>query len=940
MKSLPRRLFDIREGEGYRTTLMFAYIFLIIASIMIIKPVRNALFLAEFGVERLPYVFILTAVFAAIIVWLFSGVTHRIRINILIAGTLVFSIASLFVFWFFLRAGHEGGWILYTFYIWAAITGVVVAAQFWLLANFVFNAREAKRLFGFIGAGAISGGIAGGYITNFLAPRLRTENLILFSIGFLSICIVLFWLVWRTVARDIYRDRERYSRTSGKQQAVESPLTLLFRSRHLSYTAGIIGLSVVVANLVDYQFSAVASRAINDTDQLTAFFGFWMSTLNILSLGIQMVLTGRVMKTLGVAASLFFLPFGILVGTISILIHPGIGSAILLKLGDGSFKHSINRAGMELLYLPIPIDIKQKVKSFADVFIDNLATGLAGLFLVLLTITLSFTVSQIGWVVLILLTLWVYLILRVKGEYINSFRLAIEKRSIDFEKEPLNLEDASVRKSLISVLEGDNERQILYVLQLLEGVENEAFIPHIKRLVRHPSDEVKARVLEIALPYTELDLSDEASDLTGSDDGAVRTEAIRYLYMRSDDMLEVLLRYQDHPDYRVRGSATICAARAWREEKGIRGHLDLSGMLDEKFRGLDHHASDEERNFLKVSMAHAIGIAGNPELYSYLNRLLRDDDPDVLETAIKSAGQTTAPEFIPSLLRHLNRRRVRVDARQALAAYGEDIIDILVERLEDPDENVYIRRRIPGVLARISSQEAANCLMIHLENRDFSIRIEVLKALNKIKTKYPDLQLNLSTIRESILREAKRYYRYLTILQRIKTTLPSPEISDSGEGVKNALRLLNDALEERLDDSLDRTFRLLGIRYDPHDMFNAYLGIISDKSSLRIDAIEFLDNLLDYDIKRLIVPMVEVDRETDLVDRARFLYGFEIPDMEECVRLLLSDSDNWLKSCTLHFIAETCQREHLDLVESFSNDPDPVVQETSRFCLEKLGFSD
>lgn len=143
-----------------------------------------------------------------------------------------------------------------------------------------------------------------------------------------------------------------------------------------------------------------------------------------------------------------------------------------------------------------------------------------------------------------------------------------------------------------------------------------------------------------------------------------------------------------------------------------------------------------------------------------------------------------------------------------------------------------------------------------------------------------------------------------------------------------------------MNDSLERIFRLLGIRYDPHDMFNAYLGVISDKSSLRNNAIEFLDNLLDYDIKRLIIPMVEVDRETDLVDRARFLHGFEIPDIEECVRLLLSDSDNWLKACTLHFIAETRQREHLDLVESFSNDPDPVVQETSRFCLEKLGFSD
>ncbi len=940
MSNMSRRLFDIREGEGYRATLMFAYIFLIIASMMIVKPVRNALFLAEFGVEKLPYVFILTAVFAVIIVWISSGVTRRIPINLLISGTLFLSIASLLAFWLLIRSGHEGGWLLYAFYIWVAIFGVVVAAQFWLLANFVFDVREAKRLFGFIGAGAIMGGIVGGYITNYLAPRLRTENLILFSIGFLSICIVLFWLIWRTAAREICRDRERKSRTSGEIEASDNPLSLLFRSRHLSYTAGIIGLSVVVANLVDYQYSAVASRAISDTDQLTAFFGFWMSTLNVLSLGIQLVLTGRVLKTLGVTASLFFLPFGILAGTLSLLIHPGLGSAILLKLGDGSFKHSINRAGTELLYLPIPIDIKKKVKSFVDVFIDNLATGLAGILLVLLTITSSFTVSQIGLVVIILLAGWVYLILRLKGEYINSFRVAIEKRSIDFERETLNLQDASVRKNLLGVLEGDNERQILYVLQLLEGVEDKAFIPYIKRLVGHPSDDVKARALEMAIPYTELDLSVEASELAGSDDGSVRIEAIRYLCMRSDDTLQVLLKYQDHPDYRVRGSTMMCAARAWREEREIREHIDLTRILDEKFRELDFLATEEERNFLKINMASAIGMAGNRELYPYLSRLLRDEDPDVLGPAIESAGQIRAPEFIPDLLKCLNRPHLRLRARQALAAYGEEIVDTLIERLEDTGESVYIRRRIPGVLARIGSQKAADRLMTHLEHRDFSIRIEVLKALNKIKSRYTDLRLNPATIQKSLFRETKRYYRFLTILTRVKTTLPSPEITDSGEGAVNALRLLIDALGERLNDSLDRIFRLLGMCYDPRDMYHVYLGIISDKSRLRTDAIEFLDNLLDYDMKRLIIPMAEAKSETDLVDRARYLYGFEIPDIDESIGLLLADSDNWLKACTLFLIAETHRREHSDLVKSFSDDSDPVVRETSRYCLEKIDISD
>jgi hypothetical protein len=48
-------------------------------------------------------------------------------------------------------------------------TGVIAAAQVWTLANYVLTTREAKRLFGFIGSGAISGNIVGGFVENVAA---------------------------------------------------------------------------------------------------------------------------------------------------------------------------------------------------------------------------------------------------------------------------------------------------------------------------------------------------------------------------------------------------------------------------------------------------------------------------------------------------------------------------------------------------------------------------------------------------------------------------------------------------------------------------------------------------------------------------------------------------------------------------------------------------
>jgi len=153
MRKIFHKLFDIREGEGLRAFLMFASIFLLIASLLIVKPVRNSLFLVKFGVEKLPYVFVLVALFSALVAYIYSKYSRKVRLNYLMLTTLLISIACLFVFWLLLHFGYKGDWLFYAFYIWVAIFGVITGAQFWLLANYIFNAREAKRLFGFIGAG-------------------------------------------------------------------------------------------------------------------------------------------------------------------------------------------------------------------------------------------------------------------------------------------------------------------------------------------------------------------------------------------------------------------------------------------------------------------------------------------------------------------------------------------------------------------------------------------------------------------------------------------------------------------------------------------------------------------------------------------------------------------------------------------------------------------
>ncbi|NIO49263.1 MAG: hypothetical protein GTN73_07505 [Candidatus Aminicenantes bacterium] len=923
---------------------MFASIFLLIASLLIVKPVRNSLFLVKFGVEKLPYVFVLVALFSALVATVYSKYSRKVRLNYLILTTLLISITCLFVFWLLLHFGYQGDWFLYAFYIWVAIFGVITGAQFWLLANYIFNAREAKRLFGFIGSGAISGGIFGGYLTNYLAPRLKTENLIFFCIGFLIICIFLLWLVWRKSARYVYPEGTFRQRKVNLPDPSDNPVKLILNSRHLAYLASIIGVGVVVANLADYQFSAVASQVITETDRLTAFFGFWISNLSIASLVIQLFFTSRIMKHLGVSASLFFLPIGLFVGAVAILVNPALWSAILIKMSDGGLKHSINKAGTELLALPIPIDVKNKAKAFIDVFVKNFAKGFGGILLIALSIGLGFTIQHISLIIIALIALWTYLTVRVKDEYVNSFRLAIEKRAIDIEKQPLNLEDASVFKSFIKVLDGKSDRQILYVLNLLEDVKNKELVPYLKKLIKHPSNEIKTCILRMALQYDELDLAIEARGLIDSNDQAVRIEAIHYLCKRSDDKTLALKAYIGHDDYRIRSAAMMCASREWKESKDFRKEIDMKSLLNGMLKSFRKKGDDEtQKRFIKINAAAVIGEANNSELYPYLNVLLNDESMDVVQAAIISIGQIRANTFVPILIAHLETKQVRKYARESLAEYGEDIIDTLAEHLENTAEDKRKRLAIPNVLALISSQKSVNLLTKNLGQRDLLLRYQIIKALNKLRVKFSVLKFDKQVIKARIIDEIEQYNRILSLwlcqnnlISSDKETGSSRDYSDP---VKKARKLLIVALEERLDNNLERIFRLLGLKHPPKDMFNAYLGIKSNKSNLRANSVEFLDNILEMNLKRILIPIVETSKDGIQSTNAQKLFGFTMPTESECLSLILQGDDNWLKVCTLYLIATLRYNKFNDFVTKLTDAPDPMVKETAKYCLKRIGIS-
>ena len=109
---------------------------------------------------------------------------------------------------------------------------------------------------------------------------------------------------------------------------------------------------------------------------------------------------------------------------------------------------------------------------------------------------------------------------------------------------------------------------------------------------------------------------------------------------------------------------------------------------------------------------------------------------------------------------------------------------------------------------------------------------------------------------EQILSEARHYFALYAALEPFRDQ----------QAARSAAGLLHRSIEERLKQTLERLFRLMGLRYPPIEMHSAWLAVTARRKEQFLAALEFLDTVLEPRLKRVVLPMLD---STEHVVRAR-----------------------------------------------------------------------
>jgi len=367
MTELLRRLFVLKPGEAPALLAAFATLLCMFTSYAILRPVRETMGLTS-GVEKLPELF--WAVFVVMLAAqpLYGWLTARFPRSVFLPWVYGFFAANLLAFYLWFRLQEDHTWIARAYFVWVSVFNLFVVAAFWSLMADVFNREQAGRMFGFIAAGASTGGFIGPVIDRYLAVPLGTINLLPISAGLLLLSLV---FMTRVIAWQ--RGQAAAGAAAATDRALGGSAFAAFRqvarSPYLLGIAVFVFLLTWVTTFLYLEQQSLVAKAFASRDEQTRFFATVDLCVQAGAFVIQLFVFGRLFRWFGLTVMLVSVPVLMVIGYSLVALVPTFMPVVVLLAARRVGDYAISRPCRDSLYTVVTREEKYKAKSLIDTFV-------------------------------------------------------------------------------------------------------------------------------------------------------------------------------------------------------------------------------------------------------------------------------------------------------------------------------------------------------------------------------------------------------------------------------------------------------------------------------------------------------------------------------------------------------------------------------------------
>jgi len=811
-----KNIIKIKSGEGKMVLTFFMFSFFTIAMGLVAKTARDAYFLSRFDKSILPLMFLAIAIVISPILTFYTKLSKKLA-----ARTVFMITCSIFAVSFIFLQAIMTGYVIPIAYIWIEIAVAIMIIQFWSYAGESFEPQQAKRLFGIIAGG---GSFAVMLIGMTLKPYVKTfgtDELLFISAGFLGLAFLFGNLSIQYFNKD---------QTKGPKKPIKKVQKKKRMDPFIVGIATIVALSAIVTTLVDYQFKMIASATFPEETDLVGFFGTFYSIAGAASIIMQFFITGPILSRFGILLGLLILPFFLILGSTSILLAPVLLSASFAKFSDQTFKFTINSSSLELIWLPVPPEIRRIIKPQVSGTIKSIAEGIGGLvtFLLVKIIALPYlSIVSLGSIVI-----WLFTSFKVKTGYVNQLQTAIAKRQIDFEELNVDVQDAAMVKTIEETLSSNDEIKQLFALEIIEGLPLSSWKKTIKRLFNDGAPEVQKRILSMAWDEESI-ISNEDIIQAMNNNNSVSAEATIVVGRRKlkDALpdLENLLLNSDNQDVSAAAAAAILQIESGPTDKA---KMILNNMLDEQ--------DDTTQATALKRLIYNNQILTNDKLKSFLNH----NSEIISNVALNIAEKRKDESLVPAIISNLSIAQTSIQARQTLKSFSEELINEQFKQLlESSETSRKLRLGIIRTLREYPNEDSIELLISQLDNNDQDIYNTIVESLLAIARVNPINENKQNQIADEINTIAEKVYT----LNECLNMLPDDEHKF----------LMQDHLNNEIQNTLP-TLLKLGVLDVPETPIETYIHTIKsgDPSKLPF-LLEFFENVFSKNEREVINPLIE-----------------------------------------------------------------------------------
>ena len=662
-----RSLVNIHADESRMASLVIGVMLLTSAGFTLGSKGVETLFYTRFGVEYLPYMFLLSGILSFLISLGVTALLGRVRReNLYILVPLGVAILTL-VAWTALFST----WNLVYPVLWLGkeVVNSLVSLVIWGIASTVCDTRQSKRLFPLFNAGRILGAVIGGFGTGLLVNQIGTQNLLLVWAGMLLLAFALIrTLLSGRVPTEPARQTRRKQKRSSLLQEMQHGFQFVRGSTLMRWISLAAILFSILYRCIDLPFAKAATTQFSmDEKALAGFLGLFEGLSTAAAFLVSTFIANRLYARIGIMHAILALPIIYIVGFASITLSNAFAVILAFRFFQMLWLSSVADSAYQAMFNVVPAARRDQVRAFIGGVPEQAGTFLAGL------VTIVFLPHQLTVVGLISAMITTFIIWRASRAYNVALVDSLRKGRPTLFSEQSRPDAAAVHAALEGMK--NPEPMIRRVSTQIVSTHSSATDALVHALFDEDIDVRISALKGLARLQATAALIDIAS-LLSDPQPALRAhtiDALRALTPHPRGLRVLLTPLLNDADARVqvRAMVALLSMDPSHPSRNQLRKMAMTGNVDARILALE-----------------ALSEVGDPDALMLFTMELKDEDaPVAVRCAAVSALATCGVQAIHELIHALASKNLAVKSRaaSALGRISEPALPEVLNALTEPE---------------------------------------------------------------------------------------------------------------------------------------------------------------------------------------------------------------------------------------------------------------